>query len=96
MRNGKITTINYPATQGVTCVNGINDQGQLVGVYTNSPVQQVDGFVWTAGKFEHLRYPGAQETHPQAIDKQGRIVGWYGVPNGLGGLQTWGFTLQLP
>lgn len=95
-QNGNVTTINYPGTQGVTSVSGINDANTLVGNYVNSSAQRVDGFARkSSGQFEHLRYPGATQTQPQAINNKNYAVGQYGVPQGQG-LQIWAFAAKLP
>lgn len=66
-QNGKKTTL--PA--GVSQVNGLNDQGSVVGYYTPAGTTQSDGFVWRDGKLTDL---GAD--FPLAIDCKGRILAY--------------------
>jgi hypothetical protein len=46
LHHGKFTIVEYPGTDGVTFVNGINDRGQLVGNYFD-PSGAVPAFVAT-------------------------------------------------
>ena len=41
--NGKFTTVNYPAASSTT-INGVNDEGDIVGFYTDAK-GNTDGFV---------------------------------------------------
>ena len=57
----------------LTEVNGINDAGQIVGVFSSSTGNH--GFVYNGGSFTFVDFPGSPETVPQGINNQGQIVG---------------------
>ncbi len=64
---------------------GINDLGQVVGLY-NSATEQ-DGFVYdiNTGTFQDIAVPGASQTQAYGINNLGQIVGAYGDSSGFHG-----------
>jgi len=74
------TTYNYsiidavvPGPSTYTIVTGINDAGQIVGYYQDSP--EVHGFLYEGGIFTLIDVPGASATRPWDISNAGQIVG---------------------
>jgi len=71
------TTINLlsPFGQYVTfVVAGLNNWGTVVATY-----QQIGYKIWSNGSVVTLKFPGAYETAPFAINDSGMIVGFYEV-----------------
>ena len=63
-------------TQG----QGINNQGQIVGAYSNTgPVSvtgaQLRGFLLDHGRYLRLDYPGAVSSQAGDINDRGQVVG---------------------
>jgi hypothetical protein len=75
------TTIADPDATGSTQPTGINDAGQIVGIYSDG--NGTHGFLDTAGVFTTIDYPGAAVsggntlTEPLGINSAGQIVGQY-------------------
>jgi probable HAF family extracellular repeat protein len=56
---------------------GINDGGTVVGYYYDAS-GNAHGFSESGGSYVNLDYPGVNfQTFPEAINKEGQIVGWY-------------------
>jgi probable HAF family extracellular repeat protein len=76
---GTFTTISVPACPPSTCigtaVSGINNQGIMVGAYTNGHNSPANGFLDVGGAFTPINVPGAYDTGPSAISNNGLIVG---------------------
>jgi TM2 domain-containing membrane protein YozV len=75
-QNGAFQLLDYPGAPN-TEANGINDQGDVVGVYgpTGSTVL-LHGFIYLGGRFLPFDQPGCSSgTIPQAINKTGVVVG---------------------
>ena len=70
----------------VTELNGINDAGDMVGVYADSS-GVLHGFEATATTpvFTALDYPSASGTSATGINNQGQIVGLYANASGVSG-----------
>ena len=64
------TTVDVPGADN-TEVHGINNAGQIVGVYNNH------GFLLSDGNYTTIDYPGADGTNISAINDTGQIVGRY-------------------
>ncbi len=74
---GPPTTISYP-TAGVTVPSSVNNSGQVVGTYTNTPTSaNTFGFFYSAGSYFSINYPGATDTYPSAINDGGLVAGTY-------------------
>lgn len=71
------TTIDFPGAI-LTSVNGINDNGDMVGNYDTT---QVHGFLLSGGVFTSIDFPGTGvSTWCEGINDNGDIVGWYVAP----------------
>jgi probable HAF family extracellular repeat protein len=66
--------LTYPGAGNFTVANGINDRGEIVGVYQDATPGE-HSFLYKAGRYEALVYPGARETAAQDINNSGQIVG---------------------
>jgi probable HAF family extracellular repeat protein len=80
---GNYTTLPSPpgAPAGAPLwANGINDAGDIVGVYN-----RVHGFLYSGGTYTFLDVPGASATIPCAINNFGQVVGTYRNATGLRG-----------
>jgi probable HAF family extracellular repeat protein len=82
LKEGVFTPIDVPAnlggfgpTFGTRC-RGINDSGQIVGVYFD-PAFHRHGFLFRDGAFSTFDFPGAPLTLPRSINNSGQIVGSY-------------------
>jgi hypothetical protein len=74
--DGKYKTHDVPGAVS-TVVNGLNDLGDLVGVYLSSD-GVTHGFLWLhTGAIEILAYPKASSTTPMSINKSGVVVGQF-------------------
>ena len=54
--------------------SGINDSGQIVGVYSAA---RGHGFLLDQGSYTTLDVPGSWETYAFGFNASGQIVGWY-------------------
>jgi len=73
--NGTTHTLDFPgAAEGHTQPFGINDNGFVVGTYTNGDYV-VHGFVFHKGKWATLDYPKAPITILVGIANDGKIIG---------------------
>jgi YVTN family beta-propeller protein/probable HAF family extracellular repeat protein len=71
----QFVTVNVPGATA-TVVQGINNSGQMVGVYVDT--QGVDhGFSLTGGVFTTIDFAGATLTSATAINNVGQIAGYY-------------------
>jgi probable HAF family extracellular repeat protein len=66
--------LTYRGAENFTVPNGINDRGEIVGVYQDA-VPGEHSFLCKAGKYEALVYPGAKEIGAQGICNSGQVVG---------------------
>lgn len=103
------TTIDFPgATSTVpggflgTEATGVNDSNQVVGFYGDSS-GTFHGYLWSAGQFTGIDYPGSTGTVATGINNAGQIVGYYfggGAPGCHGFLLSGGtfssFDFNLP
>jgi probable HAF family extracellular repeat protein len=78
--NGNYTTVDDPLASA-TFLNGINDEGQIVGQEcfpsTSGPCP---GFIYSNGVFTPISVPGWGSISPTDINNAGQIVGNYGPP----------------
>ncbi len=82
--------VNVPHGPADQLADGINDSGQIVGIYYIGNSGPYQGYELSGGKFTPINVPGSEGTLPQAINNSGEVVGIWGAP-GLGPTQ--GFTL---
>jgi hypothetical protein len=79
-------TLIYFPNAAVTVALGINDHGQIVGIYVDTS-NIVHGFLFDHGSYTTLDYPSAIETDPGGINNSGQISGTYfdtvGLPHGF-------------
>jgi probable HAF family extracellular repeat protein len=82
--DGVFTTIDVPGSTA-TGISGINDRGQMIGVYDSEG--KPHGFVLDQGVVTTTDIPGATVTIPFGINNHGEIVGGFidagGVQHGF-------------
>ena len=59
----------------MTAANGINDSGEVVGIYQSGGVYH--GFLLSGGIFSTLDFPGSSSTSANGINDSGQVVGVY-------------------
>lgn len=69
---GKITVINYPKSNG-TQLSGINDKGEIVGLYLDS-TNATHGFSLVGKKFTSISVAGDTNTVAWGINNAGQIT----------------------
>jgi probable HAF family extracellular repeat protein len=53
----------------------INDSGEIIGIFQDTNTAIETGFIYNAGSFTTLTYPGAEQIFPYGINDSGEIVG---------------------
>ena len=84
------TTLVVPGAR-FTDASGINNAGQVVGVFSDSR-GVFHGFINTGGTFTTLDVPGAGETDAFGINNAGQVVGFFGDSGGQHGFINTGST----
>ena len=74
-----LSSIDVPGAV-FTEVEGINDRGDIVGLYTSND-GVTHGFLLRDGNFNSINYPGAAYTDARGINAQGDVVGTYHLPS---------------
>jgi len=89
--NGVLSSFRYPGSTW-TNAEDINNNGDIVGVYTNSNDcknqygQSTNcGYLLSNGQFTKIVYPGASYTNALGINDSGTIVGYYSAGGGYRG-----------
>jgi uncharacterized membrane protein len=72
------TTIDYPGAVR-TEVNGVNNNGDVVGSYQDAINFNFHGFLLSGGLFTTIDFPGADWTNAEGINDSGDIVGTYSI-----------------
>jgi uncharacterized membrane protein len=75
-QNYNFTTIDFPggrSTQG----RGVNQQGDVVGIYTDPGTGLIRGFRLSGGTYSKIDFPGAAQTFPRGINKKRDVVGFF-------------------
>lgn len=79
------TLLEFPNSVA-TVATGINDRGQIVGIYTDQ-LGAFPSFIYDHGQYTRLDYPGAIETDAYGINNWGQVSGTYydsaGLPHGF-------------
>jgi hypothetical protein len=92
------TLIEFPRATGTVAI-GINDHGQIVGIYFNQS-NTIHGFTYDHGRYSQLDYPGAVETNLNGINNSGQVSGTYfdifGLPHGFVYSQGTFFPVNFP
>jgi uncharacterized membrane protein len=80
--NPHFTTIDFPGA-GLTVANGVNENGQIIGLYRIAlptppgGLGPFRGFLLSDGQFTTIHVPGAARTRAFGINNAGDIVGDY-------------------
>jgi probable HAF family extracellular repeat protein len=74
--SGTFTSIDVTEDNAIdTAIYGINDQGQMTGVYRND--SKMKAFLLNQGDVTTIEFPGAEKIQPYSINNSGQIVGFY-------------------
>jgi probable HAF family extracellular repeat protein len=79
--------LTIPAPAGTTATpTALNDNGAIVGLLGSGSGMNfhLSGFLFSGGVFTHFSFPGAANTFPHGINKQGVIVGSFDTATGNG------------
>lgn len=76
----KMSFLNYPGASQ-TVINGVNNDGVVVGYYQNDTGPQ-HGFVDFHGTMIKVDFPGSTSTFVSDINDRNQIVGYYGTSSG--------------
>ncbi len=75
LHDGEFTEVDYPGAVE-TVARGINDQGDIVGIYALESDGADHGFLRDRdGNFKTIDFPGAEETKIAGINNRGDLVG---------------------
>lgn len=69
-------SLSYPHAYS-TVLNGINRSNSIVGSYISTYGANQQGFKYSGGRFQSIKFPGAVQTIPVSINDNGVIVGQY-------------------
>lgn len=75
------TTLDYPGAIGGTYAEGINDSGEIVGLYSDGTIES--GFLYKSGTMTNISFPGAVWTLADGINSSGDIVGHWRDTNSV-------------
>ncbi|NET44747.1 hypothetical protein [Okeania sp. SIO2B3] len=83
LNGGIFETINF-LDADETMINGINDSGEIIGLWGNDPTFLENSFFRDAdGNFSEINFPTATATRVEDINNLGQIVGSYLDTTGL-------------
>jgi hypothetical protein len=83
-RNGRFTSFEVPGSApGTTAAFGINDEGQVVGTYSDAQGNSY-GFLRIGGTYRAIDLPPGGGTLATGINEDGRVVGNYFPGDGTG------------
>ena len=75
-------TIDFPGGSS-TQARGINQQGDVVGLYADPSTGLFHGFRLSGKVFSKIDFPGATQTYPRGINATGNIVGFFADSSGI-------------
>jgi probable HAF family extracellular repeat protein len=86
LSKGVFTSFDFPSAVDTEAFQ-INTAGEIVGMYDNSD-GSTHGFLYSGGIFTTIDYPGGySQNYASGINDQGVIVGAYGEPTDVNGVQ---------
>jgi hypothetical protein len=82
-QNGyNFSTIDFPGGTA-TQARGVNQQGDVVGIYTDPGTGLWRGFRLSSGNYSKIDFPGASQTYPRGIDMKKDVVGFFADSSGV-------------
>jgi len=75
LSKGAFTQVDVPDADGYTTVNGINANGERVGIYLKDG--RFHGYFWSKGAFTTLDRPGWTFSQAFFLNSHGQVVGYY-------------------
>ena len=88
--SGAYTSVDVPNAKFGTSVHGINDSGQMTGLYVDDISTRVHSFLYDRNTFVTLDHPDAADigftagTQAYGINNYGQVVGVYNDSSGVG------------
>jgi hypothetical protein len=82
--DGIVNTFDAPGQNASTYLAGINDGGQLTGLYFNSQVANNAYLTVPGGRFFSFAPPNATGTFPASLNNTGEVAGSYTANDGQG------------
>src|SRR5262249_6717914 len=76
------SNIDFPGGTS-TQARGINQQGDVVGIYTYPRTGRIRGFRLSGGIYSKIDFPGATQTYPRGINNKKDVVGFFINSNGV-------------
>ena len=76
-RSGDFSSIDVPGNSGGTEAFGINERGEIAGLYFTDSGRTAHGFIDQGGNFTTIDFPSAAQTALNGINGSGQIVGLY-------------------
>jgi len=76
-RSGDFSSIDVPGNSGGTEAFGINERGEIAGLYFTDSGRTAHGFIDRGGNFTTIDFPSAAQTQLNGINGSGQIVGLY-------------------
>lgn len=77
----QLRRIDFPGGNS-TQARGINQQGDVVGIYSDPNTGLWRGFQLSGGSYSKIDVPGASQTYPRGINKKGDVVGFFADSGG--------------
>ena len=81
-QNYSFTTIDFPGGNS-TQARGINQHGDIVGLYNDPGTGLWRGFQLSGGSYSKIDVPGASQTYPRGINKNKDVVGFFADSSGV-------------
>src|SRR5690349_14977120 len=81
-QNYSFHNIDFPGGTS-TQARGINQQGDIVGIYTDLKTGLIRGFRLSGTTFSTIDFPGATQTYPRGINALRNIVGFFTDSDGI-------------
>ncbi len=81
-KKGVYTTLDVPAADAFTVAQGINNAGDIAGLYADANGTN-HGFLLSDGVYTTIDVPGSNRTELYSIDAHGQVVGVFEDAGGV-------------